>query len=146
MRSCPDLPQRAMQIVAVSVCCSVSSSNAGDLLLPARLLFRTKGGYAHVLGSGGSRFTGSDDAVLCGYRREDVPQPWEAVPAGFMLGGLVAERAANASTFSRVGFVFVAGASMLTCISNSHTVLLLGPGPPCPYLCCARELYVFCRL
>ncbi|PNW81060.1 hypothetical protein CHLRE_07g342700v5 [Chlamydomonas reinhardtii] len=96
------------RIVAVSVCCSVSSSNAGDLLLPARLLFRTKGGYAHVLGSGGSRFTGSDDAVLCGYRREDVPQPWEAVPAGFMLGGLVAERAANASTFSRVGFVFVA--------------------------------------
>ena len=66
-----------------------------------RLLLRTQSGVVQRLGDVSDRGTG-----LCA--ANGISQPWEPVPPGFLLAGLVTEETLTYDvSFSRVAYVFV---------------------------------------
>ncbi len=90
------------QVVAVSACCYPYVVSNQDMS-PYKLLLRTASGRTISIGYE-SPFKSSD---VCG---GFTPQPWEPVPPGYLLGGVVTEKVGREGFgFNRVGYVFVEG-------------------------------------
>ncbi|KAG2454715.1 hypothetical protein HYH02_000552 [Chlamydomonas schloesseri] len=88
------------RVVAVSACCYPDVAN-NQAMSPSKLLLRTASGRTIGIGYE-SPFASSS---VCGGL---TPQPWEPVPPGYLLGGMVTEKVGSEGFgFNRVGYVFV---------------------------------------
>lgn len=98
-----------MQVVAVSACCSASGMS-GQAMTPIKVVLRTASNRTIAIGYDSSgRLTAYPPSGDPCY--SFVPQPFEPVPPGFLLGGLATESVIGGGGpgFDRLAYVFVQG-------------------------------------